>query len=246
MQQIKQHIPNAVTCLNLICGAWGIVLAFESEEGLLWAPFLVWAALWFDFLDGFLARMLGVHNRIGKDLDSLADMVTFGVFPALVMYNLMRQVSCDPTVCTGIFSSEYFPYTSFLIIVMSAMRLARFNVDTREIDGFMGVPTPTNAQLITALPLIASKYTFYHDIIMQPKVLLGITVVMSYLLVAEIPLLSLKMKNWRFEKENIYRYVFVVTSLIIYIIWTYATIPIIIGWYILLSLIRNFLYKKQQ
>lgn len=243
MKRIKQHIPNAITCMNLVCGVVGIVFAFQGNLSI--APYLVWAALCFDFLDGFVARMLNIQNKIGKDLDSLADMVTFGVYPGLIMYNLMLKVTCDPTKCTGLISSEFFPYISFLIIIMSAMRLAKFNVDTRQTDSFLGVPTPTNAMFLASLPLIAEKYDFYAQFVYNPQFLLIITLVTSYLLVSEIPLLSFKMKNFKFEGENNFRWLYVISSVILYIIFPYGSIPIIIIWYIVISIIRNFIYKRK-
>lgn len=243
IKEIKQHIPNAVTCMNLGCGILGIILAFKG--GMIWAPYLVWAALCFDFLDGTLARLLKVHNPIGKDLDSLADMVTFGVLPTIIMFNLMEQVSCHG-LCQDSWTSVLFPYSSFIIAAMSAMRLAKFNVDTRQTDGFIGVPTPTNAQFITALPLLAIKFDYYEAIIMNPYVLLVITLVTSYLLVSELALISLKFKNFKFEGENIYRFLFIGSSVLMYVLFTYRTIPIIIIWYVVISIVRNIQYRKTQ
>lgn len=125
------------------------------------------------------------------------------------------------------------------------MRLAKFNVDTRQTDGFLGVPTPTNAMFLTSLPLIAEKYDFYGQIIYNPAFLLGVTIVTSYLLVSELPLISFKMKNFKFEGENNFRWLYVISSVIMYILFPYASIPIIIIWYIVLSIIRNIIYAKK-
>lgn len=242
IQRIKQHIPNAVTCLNLVCGIVGIILAFKGN--MIAAPYLVWTALCFDFLDGFLARLLKVHNKIGKDLDSLADMVTFGVFPTIIMFNMMEQVACT-NLCANSWTTILFPYSALLIAVMSAMRLAKFNVDTRQVDGFIGVPTPTNAMFITALPLLAAKFEFYNGL-MTPYVLLAITLVTSYLLVSELPLLSLKFKHFKFEGINVFRYIFIIPSITIYVLFPYATIQIIIVWYVIVSIIYNLTNKGEQ
>lgn len=230
--EIKKHIPNTITSANLLCGCLGIVFCFEGQ--LETAAYLMGLAMLFDFADGFVARLLKVSSPIGKELDSLADMVTFGVLPSIIMFHLMKGVACNPEKCTGLISAPYFPYMAFIIAIFSAVRLAKFNVDTRQSDSFIGVPTPANAFLIASLPFLISDYS----IISEPKVLLAITLVMSYLLVAELPLLALKFKNYGF-KDNVFRYLLIISSLVYLIVFQYAGIPMIIVTYILLSVFNN-------
>jgi len=166
--KVKENIPNFITCLNLLCGCIGIVLAFEGN--LVWSAYLVGIAAVLDFLDGFTARILKVHSAIGKQLDSLADMVTFGVLPGVVMFNLLEQAyfyelfSEYWTPLPNDFremwydtrSINFVPYLAFLIPVFSAIRLAKFNLDSRQSDSFIGLPTPANSIFICSLVLILS------------------------------------------------------------------------------------------
>lgn len=234
---IKKHIPNTITSCNLLCGCIGIVLCFDGQ--LETAAYLMGLAMLFDFADGFVARLLKVSSPIGKELDSLADMVTFGVLPSVIMFHLMQATACDTGQCTGVIPRPYFPYFAFIIAIFSAVRLAKFNVDTRQSDSFIGVPTPANAFFIGALPFLIGEYTF----IAHPKVLLGITFVMSYLLVAELPLLALKFKNYSF-KDNLYRYLLIISSLLFLVFFQYAGVPMVIITYILLSVLNN-MQKKE-
>ena len=140
---LKRHIPNFLTCCNLICGCFGIVFCLEGRN--VPAAYFVWIAATFDFFDGFAARMLKVSSPIGKELDSLADMVSFGLLPSLVMYKMLMGVS----------SSNWIPFIAFLIAVGAALRLAIFNVDETQSDSFKGLNTPSNTLFITALPLLS-------------------------------------------------------------------------------------------
>lgn len=164
---IKRNIPNFITCLNLFCGCIGIVFAFEGN--LVWSAYMIGIAAVLDFLDGFAARLLKVNSEIGKQLDSLADMVTFGVLPGIVMFNLLQQSFYYdlfieywqvplPNKFNDIWydtqRSDYLPYIAFLIPVLSAVRLAKFNLDTRQTDSFIGLPTPANSIFICSIPLV--------------------------------------------------------------------------------------------
>ncbi len=229
---IKKHIPNTITSCNLLCGCIGIVLCFEGELQI--AAYLMGIAMLFDFADGFVARLLGVSSPIGKELDSLADMVTFGVLPSIIMFHIMQATVCDMGQCIGVIPRNYFPYFAFIIAIFSAVRLANFNVDIRQSDSFIGVPTPANAFFIGSLPFLVGEYTF----IVHPKVLLGITFIMSYLLVAELPLLALKFKNYSI-KDNLFRYLLIISTVLFLTIFKYAGVPMVIITYILLSVINN-------
>src|SRR6476620_6072036 len=139
---MTRHIPNFLTCCNLICGCLGIVFVLEGR--LVPAAYFVWAACVFDFFDGFAARMLKVSSPIGKELDSLADVVSFGVLPAMVMYTMIGNSTTSPAL----------PYLGFMIAVFSALRLAIFNIDETQTDSFKGLNTPANSFFITSLPLL--------------------------------------------------------------------------------------------
>lgn len=261
--KIKQHIPNAITCGNLVCGCLAIVQAFNGN--LVWAAYLVGLAAVLDFFDGFVARLLKVSSAIGKDLDSLADMVTFGVVPGVVMFQMIRMsnvwdLPMDSSSGFGALWEGYnmndpWSYSAFLIPVFSALRLAKFNNDTRQSDSFIGVPTPANAILICSLPLILNLRNGYVDensnmelamVILNKKILIGLVILMSYLLIAELPLIALKFKNFGW-KGNEVRFVFLILALVLLSVFQYMGIPFIILLYVLLSVINNlFLGKKSE
>lgn len=232
---LKKHLPNALTCGNLLCGCIGIDAALVQND-LVLAAYLIGAAAVLDFLDGFAARWLRAYSAIGKELDSLADCVTFGVLPAIIILKLMRQSMTGDEF--GVFAFVGVPYVAFLIAIFSALRLAKFNVDTRQTDSFIGVPTPANALLIASLPLIRWQYPTSETIIVNVYLLIGLTVLMSFLMVAEIPLFSLKFSSYGFA-QNRTRYIFLFLSLLLLFLLQFIAVPLIIGLYILLSLFNN-------
>jgi CDP-diacylglycerol---serine O-phosphatidyltransferase len=214
-----RHLPNLLTSLNLLCGCLGIVLVLEDS---VWpAAYFVWAACVFDFLDGFTARTLKVSSPIGKQLDSLADVVSFGLLPAVVMYKLWPAGE-----------SDWLPYFSFLLVVFSAIRLAIFNIDETQTHSFRGLPTPANALFISALPL---QTGWAESALNQSWVLLGITVIFSWLLVSPIRLFALKFKNYQWN-ENKIRFIFLLLSIALLIMLQATAIPLLILLYIGLSL----------
>jgi CDP-diacylglycerol--serine O-phosphatidyltransferase len=218
---VLRHLPNALTCCNLLCGCLGIAGLFEAGWNIPSAYF-VWAACVFDFLDGFAARTLKASSPIGRELDSLADMVSFGIFPSLVMYFLIRSGSPAPWV----------PAWAFLIAIFSALRLAKFNIDDRQHDGFIGLPTPANALLITGLPFIAGAWMNEWSLIS----LLVITVISSALMVAPLPLLALKFKHMGW-KSNELRFTLLGISVLLLAILGPAAIVLVIIIYLLISLV---------
>src|SRR6201996_2194210 len=186
-KRVKKHLPNAITCANLFSGCVGIVLAFQGNS--IAAAYALFMAAIFDFFDGFASRVLQSFSRIGKDLDSLADIVSFGVLPSVILYQIFLQA--PPVAGIG----AYLNFIAFLIPVFSALRLAKFNSDTRQAEIFIGLPTPANAILIASLPLLMLQYPNLSKYILNPWVLSVFVIVMCALLVAELPLLSLKFKN---------------------------------------------------
>lgn len=236
---IKKHIPNSITCGNLLCGCLAVVQAFEGN--LVWAAYLVGIAAVLDFFDGFAARLLKVSSPIGKDLDSLADMVTFGLVPGIVMFVLISS-SLDVVDGNSNQYLKYLPYTAFLIPVFSALRLAKFNNDTRQSDSFIGVPTPANAMLICSLPLMLEFNNF--EFILNPFLLLALSIVMSFLLVAELPLFALKFKHFKWPGNEI-RFVFLGISLGLLITFQFLGIALVIILYVVMSLINNVFFSPQ-
>lgn len=232
---IRRNIPNALTCGNLLCGCIGVVEAFHNN--LLLSCVLIGVALIFDFLDGFLARLLKVTSPIGRDLDSLADMVTFGLLPAIILYQLLMQSIPD---LFGIWKA----YPAFIIAIFSAIRLAKFNNDPRQSDSFIGVPTPANAMLIASLPLIVhTESDFWKDIIINTNNLLILAAVMSYALVMELPLIALKFKSFGW-KGNEARFILIGVTVLLLATLKFLAVPAILIVYVLLSITAN-VRKKQ-
>lgn len=226
---LKRHIPNFLTCCSLLCGCVAIVQI--SVGNLAMVPPLVWLAAFFDFTDGFAARMLKTSSAMGKELDSISDMVSFGVVPGFLMFSLIM----------GTTDSLWLPYFGFLITIFSALRLAKFNIDTRQSDKFIGLPTPANAIFITGLLYIIDEIPIIQDSLY----LIAITVVFSYLLVAELPLIALKFKNFNFS-SNLFRYILVLGSVLALVAFGYVAIAPIIIFYIILSVTDSFLNSENK
>lgn len=243
---IKKHIPNAITLLNLLAGLLALIHAFNGNYNEAFS--LVCLGIFFDYWDGFFARIWKVQSPIGLQLDSLADMVTSGVVPGLVMYKMLGDIQENQSQYNLTEDSYYMgvvPYLGFLITLASCYRLAKFNIDTRQTDSFIGLPTPANALLIMSIPMIQfhSEFEWLVDFLSNPYVLVGVTVLSSYLLNAEIPLFSLKVKSFSWEKYKM-QVVFLILSLILIVLLEFIAIPIIILLYVILSVVNNMLGKK--
>lgn len=236
-------IPNFITLLNLLSGCLAIVYAFYGNLTI--AALLIFAAGIFDFFDGFAARLLKSYSEVGKQLDSLADVVSFGVAPSIIVYGMYCQYFSldDPdfTFVNAVFTQKLILTSSFVIALFSALRLAKFNIDERQSDSFIGVPTPANAFVIASLPFIIDKFPKQEIFFQSPTFLLPFTIIMSLLLVSEIPLISLKFKNWSL-KENKFRYILLAISLLLLVFLQVAAIPGIFVTYFALS----FLGKSQK
>lgn len=214
---MKKHIPNALTCANLLSGCIGIVFAFKGDLNI--AAYAVLVSGIFDFFDGFSARLLNVKSEMGKELDSLADVISFGFLPGVVMFQLIAHSNQ---------STAYLPYVAFLITIFSALRLAKFNIDTRQSEDFIGLNTPMNSLFIVSLPFIQQQYPGVLD---STLLLIGITILMSWLLVSEIKIYSLKFGtlNW---KDNKVKYIFLMISAVLIAFLKFAAIPIVLILYI--------------
>ena len=241
---IKKQIPNAITCCNLLCGCLAIVQSFEGN--LVLAAYLVGLAAIFDFLDGFMARLLNVSSSIGKDLDSLADMVTFGVVPGIMMFQLIKLsvVNYNADYCGDQLPDfySYFKYFGFIITIFSAIRLAIFNNDNRQSESFIGLPTPANAILICSFPLVLEYGNC--DFNLNPYLMSAISLVLSILLISEIPLFALKFKDLKWKGNEI-RFVFLILSVLFLVTLQFVGIPLIIILYIVMSVVNNIITKKK-
>lgn len=226
-----RHIPNTVTCLNLFSGCIACVMAFEANY--LWAAIFIILGATFDFFDGMLARLLHAPSPIGKELDSLADDISFGVAPALIVFSIFKE-AYYPEFLWGV--KAYVPYFAFLIAVFSALRLAKFNIDERQTSSFIGLPTPANALFWASLAVGS------HDFLTSPHFnviyLAMLVMLFSGLLVAEIPMFALKFKNLSW-KDNKVRFVFLAVSILLLIFLNISGIAACIAWYILLSLLTR-------
>lgn len=223
---IKKHIPNFITCLNLFSGCVAVLLAFKGNYQGAFIAVLVAAV--FDFFDGFTARVLNTYSPMGKELDSLADMVSFGLAPGIIVFSLLTEANIN----------EWLPYLAFLIPVFSALRLAKFNIDERQTSSFIGMPTPANAIFWGGL-----AFSYATFLVVNVWILIVLTVLFSYLLVAEIPMFALKVKNLKW-KNNQDQYIFLIGCVVILGFFQLNAFAIIIGWYILLSLILYLLKPK--
>ena len=241
---MKKHIPNIITSLNLLCGCVAILFAVSGD--LISASFFVFFGIFFDFFDGFAARLLNAHSDVGLEFDSLADMITSGVAPAIVMVQLLNEAFFGNTLnIAETFASDgwntgftnYLPLIGLLIAVASGYRLAKFNVDTRQTSSFIGLPTPANTLLILSLPLILQFQAsdWVENIILNKWFLIGLTILSSILLNSELRLFGLKFKTYDF-KSNAIRYVFLLLCIVLLVLLKFLAIPIIILLYILLSL----------
>lgn len=225
-------MPNFITLLNLLSG--GIAVIFAVKGDLSTAALFVFFGIFFDFFDGFLARKLNVSSEMGLQLDSLADLVTSGLVPALVLVNLI-ELSILPWQDTNCF----LPYLGLLVLLCSAYRLAKFNISTEQSQFFIGLPTPANALLIMSLPLVLDYQNSdsYNALILNPFFLVVVTLLSSFLLNAPVKLIALKFKTWNFS-ENASKYILIIFSLVGLILFKFAGIPLIIIFYIMLSLIN--------
>ncbi|MFT5824007.1 MAG: CDP-diacylglycerol--serine O-phosphatidyltransferase [Crocinitomix sp.] len=305
MNAIKRLIPNLFTAGNLVGGILAIIFALNGRIDI--APFFIFVSAIFDFLDGFMARILKVPSEMGKQLDSLADMVTFGVAPGIIVFVMLQSINIvvlensplnepdnspvieffdkvsNGSICgmgegfgqntvmvspyvppvevaelnDGGFIFKYFPYLAFLIPVFALFRLAKFNLDTRQSDSFIGLPTPAMTLFFAVIPLLVTSAYYglmegeYHfqswqvemaDFLLSPAFLCISTIIMSILMVVELPLFALKFKDFKFKGNEI-RYIFLTISILLLATLFFWAIPLIIILYVILSLINTQIAK---
>lgn len=239
--EIKKHLPNFITLLNLSSGLLAVIAIFKGyyDEAFIF----VCLGIFFDFWDGFFARKLGVSGELGLQLDSLADMVTSGVVPGLMMFRLIETIQIsqpqyqvtEDTIYMGM-----IPYFGFLITIASAYRLAKFNIDKRQIDSFIGLPTPANALFIMSIPMIQyiNAYEWVTNLLSNPFVLMFLTILSAYFLNANIPLFSLKLKSFAWKDTKL-QYLFMGFAVLLFFLLDFISIPIIVVTYVLLSVLIN-------
>ncbi len=226
---IKKHIPNTITCCNLVSGCMAIAYAFSGNVELSFTWIIIGAV--FDFFDGMSARLLNVSSPIGKELDSLADVVTFGVAPSTILFSELSVMSY-PAILEPLRS--ILPFTAYIMAAFSALRLAKFNLDERQALGFIGLPTPANALFWGSLIIGAGKWLEATPFMVF--FLLGGILISSWLMVSEIPMFALKFKEWGW-KGNQVKYIFLLTCIPLLAIFGLTGLAIIIAWYVIISYI---------
>ena len=242
LKNMKKEIPNLITLLNVFCGC--VATIFAAMNRLELAAVFMFLGIIFDFLDGLAARLLNVKSDLGLQLDSLADVITSGVVPGIVMFQLLNMsmmggCNMTPMEASAMGSSlSILPFFGFLITLGAAYRLARFNLDEGQKDSFIGLPTPANALLIISLPLILLYHNndFLNGIILNQWFLIGLTLLSCYLMNSKIALFALKFKNGRF-KDNAMQHIFLIVSLVLLITMKFLAMPIIIAFYIVSSIL---------
>lgn len=227
---MKKNIPNAITCCNLLSGCVAVSQAFAGDMEM--AFFFIIIGALFDFCDGLVARLLHVSSPIGKELDSLADCVTFGVAPSAMVFGTLQMLT----------ENEYLPYIAFIMAAFSALRLAKFNLDERQTTSFIGLPTPANA-LFWASLIVGYQDEIIASLSFAKFIIIIMVLICSYILIAEIPMFSLKFKHYGWKGNEI-RYIFLLTGLVLIIIFFEKALAIAIAWYVLLSVISNAFSKK--
>lgn len=231
MNALTRNIPNFITLSNLLCGVLSIIFAFDNN--LILAAIFIFLGNFLDFFDGFFARLLKVEDKFGLQLDSMADLITSGLAPAIILFHLIKnqsQIQYPDTVPLA--------FLALIIPVFSAIRLSNFNIDLSQKNSFIGLPTPMLAIFIAAIPLINLQlFPIYSNIMF----LCGISIILSFLLVSKINLFSLKvnLKKISIDKLNILRVILLSSSIILFLLFNFAAIPFIVILYIILSLINN-------
>ncbi len=228
---LKQHIPNAITCGNLVSGCLSIL--FLTHNMPVKAAIMIFVAGLFDFLDGFAARLLHAHSPIGADLDSLSDVVSFGVAPGFIMYWLMSRSFDLPQWCIA--GINMLPCLAFLLPVFSAIRLAKFNIDSTQKTTFRGIPAPGMAIFIASLPLALSQVHHLKDGVLSYWACLGITLIFSFMMVSRLRFFSFKMKSAKWNGNEV-RWIFLLVTITSFVIFKWISLPFVMMFYVLLSI----------
>lgn len=232
-----RFLPNFITLMNLFCGSLAVIFLFEDKTYLV--PVLILSAAILDFFDGFVARLVGTSGPLGKELDSLADMVSFGLVPGLIMYHYIGNIEL---------SQQYvwLPYTGLLITLGACYRLAVFNISLNQSHEFIGIPTPAATMFFLSYPIFEVLYEdhFLKEVLFNPYIMLFSTVLFTYLMNASFPLIAMKFNSFKINRENGFRYTLILTGITGLIIFQLASIPFLILAYVIISVIKNLSKKK--
>lgn len=234
-----KHIPNSITCCNLLSGCISIVLVCNGY--LLAAGAMIFIAAVFDFFDGFAARLLKAYSPLGAQLDSLSDVVSFGVAPSFIIYHYLQSASMSASMSMSMSVSvsgfNIIPFAAFFLAVFAALRLAKFNIDERQTTSFIGLPTPAMGLFVASLPFAMrdERLAFMGSLMINQYFLLAIIILFSFLMVSEIPFFSLKIKNLRL-KENVHVYILAIFAIVAFALLGFAAIPFVMLFYIIESL----------
>lgn len=251
MNVIRKVVPAFFTCLGLISGCISIVYSLQREMIIVAGFFIIFAAI-FDFLDGFFARILNSVSEFGRQLDSLADIISFGVAPSMILYRLIlfSLVDTGLNIAKPGFNKALILYSAFIVVVFSAIRLAKFNIDSKQKHYFRGLPTPASALLIASFGINSDVYFLPFETkenvynIYSLIFLLVLIAIICILLVSNIRMFSLKFKDLSFRNNGI-RYLFIVISAVIIILFGILGLAPVIILYIILSLVNNWLFKME-
>ncbi len=235
---MKKHIPNAITCCNLLSGCISIVLMFNGYA--VAAGAMIFIAAVFDFFDGFAARLLKAYSPLGAQLDSLSDVVSFGVAPSFIIYHYLSQQPTADSLSLELAGFNIIPFAAFFLAIFAALRLAKFNIDERQTTSFIGLPTPAMGLFVASLPFTLNNehLAFMGNVVTNIYFLLAVIILFSFLMVSEIPFFSLKIKNLKF-KENIHIYVLAIFAVTAFAFLGFAAIPFVILFYIVEAFFVN-------
>ncbi len=224
---MTKHIPNSITCCNLLSGCISIVLSCNGMMAA--AGIMIFVAAVLDFFDGFAARLLKAYSPLGAQLDSLSDVVSFGVAPSFIMYHYLSDV-----VDVQVSGVNVLPFAAFFLAIFSELRLAKFNIDDRQTSSFIGLPTPAMGLFVASLPFTLGneRLSFMDALMTSPYFLFAVVIVFSFLMVSEIPFFSLKIKNIRF-KENLHIYILGIFAVAAFIFLGFAAIPFVMLFYVI-------------
>lgn len=234
---MKKHIPNLFTFLNMASGLVALTLVFDNQ--LVWAATFVFLGIFFDFFDGFFARLLNVQSELGVQLDSLADLITSGVVPGAVVYQILLL---HPE------NGEIFPYTGFILTLAAGYRLAKFNIDTRQSEQFIGLPTPAMSIFVVSIPVVIAyqSHAQWNSFLVSNVFLGSVIILFSYLMNSELRLFALKFKHFSW-KENEVKYLFLTVSVFLLLLLKGLAVPLLILLYIFLSIgieVYHYIVKK--
>lgn len=226
MKRLRTHVPNVITIASLLSGCLGIVLTFEDVDKAQFGSYFILLSAFLDFLDGAVARILRVSSLLGKQLDSLSDMVCFGILPGMIMFKLLNNIN-----------DTILPYVAFALIIAAAVRLGKFNIDERQTSAFLGLPTPSAALFIAGLPFFVN-YEWLNHVLSSSILLVVITVFLSFMMVSELKIFSFKFSPTS-RHDNWYRFSVIIFALISLIWIKLAALPFIIAFYLLVSVINS-------